>query len=95
MKIEISFQLNLDEACLRAKLIEDIAFGDSVSEISKVLLKQLDLIVAGDFDAAYDLIADWDADKRGYMNQTVNEIINRIRHNRERTTHIPYSIKLA
>jgi hypothetical protein len=95
MNIEISFQLNLDEARLRAKLIEDIAYGDRVSEISKVLLKQLDLIVAGDFDAAYDLITDWDADKRGYMDQTVNEIINSIRHNRERPTHIPYSIKLA
>jgi hypothetical protein len=83
MNIEISFQLNLDEARLRAKLIEDIAYGDRVSEISKVLLKQL------------DLITDWDADKRGYMDQTVNEIINSIRHNRERPTHIPYSIKLA
>jgi hypothetical protein len=95
MKIEISFQLELDEARLRAKLLEDIAYGDGISLISKVLLKQLDLIVKGDFDGAYDLIVDWDTHHRSYMDPTVNEIINRIRHNRERTAHIPYSIKLA
>jgi hypothetical protein len=92
-KIAISFELNLDVDYLRAKYEADIKFNDRISEISAVLLKQLDLMVTGDFYGAYNLTRDWGAHEMSFMDPVTNEVMNKIRHNTTRNHGLIYNIQ--
>lgn len=86
-KIQISYDLEIDADALRTKYQADLKYGDTISEISSVLLQQLDLVMAGKFDEAYDLIKNWGAHQCSFMDPVTADIMNMIKSNRDRTNY--------
>jgi hypothetical protein len=87
MKIQISYALDIDVDALRARYKEELKYGDTISQIYAVLLKQLDLVEAGDFDGAYELIKDWGAHERSFMDPVTTDIMNMIKDNRDKANY--------